>query len=118
MKLTDVYKLLPGPIRLEKVVCQTTGFKVEGPFQTPALFQLQEEQLELVEKLALHGGNLTKAAIEMGVSHPTLRNRLREISDFLAKQSEANKQKRLEILKQIEDGALSPEEGAERLAEL
>ncbi len=115
MKLTDVYKLLKGPLQIEKVGCLTTGFKVEGPFQTPALFQLHEDQLLLVEKLALHGGNLKNVAADLDISYPTLRNRLKEISEFLARHSDEKMRGRLKILKDIEDGTITPDEGAELL---
>jgi hypothetical protein len=118
MKLTDVYKLLKGPIQIEKVGCLSTGFKVEGPFHTPALFQLNEDQLELVEKLAIYGGNLKDLAADLGISYPTLRNRLREVSDFLATHSEAKKQERLKILKDIDEGRINPDAGAELLEKL
>lgn len=115
MKLSDVFKLLKGPIQIEKVGCLTTGFKVEGPFQTPALFQLDEEQLELVEKLVIHGGNLKNLALDIGVSYPTLKNRLNVISEFLARESDEKKRQRLEILKDIDEGRITPDEGAELL---
>lgn len=118
MKLSDVYKLLKGPIQIEKVGCLTTGFKVEGPFQTPALFQLNDDQLDLVEKLAIHGGNLKNLAADLGISYPTLRNRLGEISDFLARKSEGRKQERLKILKDIDEGRITPEGGADLLERL
>ncbi len=112
MKLTDVYKLLKGPLQIEKVGCLATGFKVEGPFQTPALFQLREDQLVLVEKLALYGGNLKNVAADIGISYPTLRHRLQEISDFLARHSDEKKRDRLKVLSDIEDGKITPEDGA------
>ena len=118
MQLSDVFKILKGPIQIEKVGCRTTGFKVEGPFRTPALFQLNEDQLDLVEKLAIHGGNLKNLAADLGISYPTLRNRLREVSDFLGTQSEEKKRERLRILKDIDQGTITPEEGADLLERL
>ena len=118
MKLSAVFKILKGPISIESVRCRTTGFKVEGPFITPALFQLDEEKLRLVESLAIHGGNLKKVAEEMEISYPTLKNRLDEVSAILKQESEELKKKRSEILDMIENGALTPEEGATQLEEL
>ena len=66
MRFTDIFKVLKGPITIEKVRCQTTGFCIEGPFASPAIFQLGEEQLLIVELLAIHGGNLKKVAEDLG----------------------------------------------------
>ena len=118
MKLSAVFKILKGPIRIECVRCQSTGFKVEGPFSTPALFQLNEERIELVESLVRHGGNLKKVAEEISISYPTLKTRLDEIADILKSESEALKSQRSEILSKIENGAITPEQGADLLEAL
>jgi hypothetical protein len=118
LKLSAVFKILRGPISIESVRCRTTGFKVEGPFVAPAIFQLSEEQLKLVESLVIHGGNLKKVAEEIEISYPTLKNRLDEVAQILKRESEELKKKRSEILDKIEKGIISPDEGAEQLEQL
>lgn len=118
MKITDVFKLLKGPIQIEKVKCASTGYAVEGPFETPALFQLNEEQFNIVESLVINGGNLKKVAEEIDVSYPTLRSRLDEIIDLLKVESARMHEKRLEILSAIEKGEITAGEGAKRLQSL
>lgn len=118
MKITEVFKLLKGPIRIEKVKCASTGFSVEGPFETPALFQLDEDQFAIVESLVINGGNLKKVAEEIGVSYPTLRGRLDEIIEILKAESAKMQAKRMEILDSVEKGEISADEGAKRLQSL
>ncbi len=118
MKLSSVYKLLKGPLQIEKVRCLTTGFKVEGPFELPALLQLSGEQIDLVETLVIAGGNLKKVAEILDMSYPTLKNRLDEVGRILKKHSEQQKQKRLAILEQLEAGDISPESAAEKIENL
>ncbi len=118
MKITDVFKLLKGPIIIEKVKCVSTGYAVEGPFETPALFQLNENQFTIVESLVMNGGNLKKVAEEIGISYPTLRTRLDEIIEILKAESTRMQAKRLEILDAIEKGDISPDEGARKLKSL
>ena len=118
MKITDVFKLLKGPIRIEKVKCATTGYSVEGPFETPALFQLNEDQFAIVESLVINGGNLKKVAEEIGVSYPTLRSRLDEIIDTIKAESSRMQAKRMEILDAVDKGEITVDEGAKRLQSL
>jgi len=118
MKITDVYKLVKGPLKIEKVRCETTGMAVEGPFVTPTLFQLKADELVLVESLIINGGNLKKVALDLSVSYPTLRNRLDGVIGFLKNESEKLQIKRSEILDAIEKGTLTPEEGAQKMETL
>ena len=118
MKLSDVFKVLKGPIKIQKVRCESTGFAVEGPFSTPALFQLIEDQLAIVELLVIHGGNLKKVAEDLKITYPTLRNRLDEIIQTVKGESERLQKMRNAILDAIEQGNITPEEGAEQLEAL
>lgn len=118
MKLAEVFKLLKGPIRIEKVRCQSTGFTVEGPFTTPALFQIDEAHLRLVESLVIHGGNLKRVAEEMDISYPTLKNRLDEIGRILKADRSRRSKQRIDILEQIERGEITSEEGSKELKSL
>ena len=113
MKISEVFKILKGPIQIERVKCQTTGFKVEGPFTTPALFQIDSEHLNLVELLVIHGGNLKKVAVELDISYPTLKTRLDNISEILQKERSKSEDKRLKILSDIEEGKLTSEQATE-----
>lgn len=118
MNITDVYKLVPGPIKIEKVRCLTTGVAIEGPFATPAFLKLNEEQMFLVESLILHSGNLKKVAEDVGISYPTLKNRLDDIITIVKQESETMKKKRQDILDLIEKGDITPEQGATLLQAL
>ncbi len=118
MKITDVFKLVPGPLKIEKVRCLTTGVAIEGPFSTPGFFQLNEDQFCIVESLILNAGNLKKVAEDIGISYPTLRNRLDEIIAIIKRESDGMKNKRQEILDSIDKGKITPEEGAQLLESL
>ena len=118
MKITEVFKLVPGPLKIEKIRCLTTGVAIEAPFSTPGFFQLNEEQFCIVESLILNAGNLKKVAEEMGISYPTLRNRLDEIIAVIKRDSDGMKKRRQEILDSIEKGTITPEEGAQLLESL
>jgi hypothetical protein len=118
MKISDVFTLLEGPVVIERVRCKKTGYAVEGPFETPALLQLQHDQFLLVESLIINGGNLKKVAEDLGMSYPTLRNRLDDVISILKSESAVLKSKRMQILDSIEQGVITADEGAKRLKEL
>ena len=114
MKIAEVFKILKGPIQIERVKCVSTGFSVEGPFTTPALYQIDSDNLHLVELLVIHGGNLKKVAEELDISYPTLKNRLDNIADIIRADHKNADRKRMEILEGIEKGRITPESAAEK----
>jgi len=114
MKIADVFKILKGPIQIERVKCVSTGFSVEGPFTTPALYQIDSDHLHLVELLVIHGGNLKKVAVELDISYPTLKNRLDDIGDIIRADHDKCEKQRLEILDDIEHGRITADAAAEK----
>jgi len=53
-------------------------------FKLPRLARLSQEERTLAEALILHGGNLKEMAQDLGISYPTLKKRLTELSNALA----------------------------------
>ncbi len=118
MKISDVFKILKGPIQIERVRCLSSGFAVEGAFTTPILFQIDSDHLRLVELLVLHGGNLKKVAEELDISYPTLKNRLDEIAQIIREAEEKRKKQRVQILDELDRGQMSASEAASRIEDL
>ena len=118
MKIAEVFKILKGPIQIERVKCMSTGFSVEGPFTTPALYQIDGDHLHLVELLVIHGGNLKKVAVELDISYPTLKNRLDQIAEIIEAEHKKSCDKRMAILEDIEKGKLNPEMAAREIEKI
>jgi len=66
-----------------RLVCQNCGSVLEGRFSRSRLFQLSSDQLHFVEILLRCEGKLNRVQEELGLSYPTVRNRLDEIVQAL-----------------------------------
>jgi len=61
------------------MVCRTCGAEIRGQFEMDRLSQLIPEQRYFVEVFLLCEGKLNCVQDELGISYPTVRNRLDEI---------------------------------------
>ena len=118
MKIAEVFRLFEGPVKILKVKDEATGMVIEGDFDAPPYLQLNEAQHLLVESLIIHGGNLKKVAEDIGVSYPTLKIRLDEVSLFYKKTSERIARKKTELMEAVVRGELTAEEAIEVIGRL
>ncbi|AKS42468.1 DUF2089 domain-containing protein [Wenzhouxiangella marina] len=65
--------------------CQTA---VSGHYRLPPLLRLDPSDQEFVEAFVLSSGSLKAMAGQLGVSYPTVRNRLNDIIEQIRKESE------------------------------
>jgi hypothetical protein len=56
--------------------CQT---QVKGRYRLPPVLRLSPEDQQFIERFVLSSGSLKAMAGELGVSYPTVRNRLNDI---------------------------------------
>lgn len=93
--------------------CETT---IQGRFTTGPFSQLTPEQLAFVELFVRNEGRINRMETELGLSYPTIRNRLMEViralgyepgeDEFAGLSDEDRKQ----ILDDLERGAINHEE--------
>ena len=98
--------------------CRGCNLKVEGHFRFPRLMRLKDEHIRLAEAFVLSGGNLKALAQELDISYPTLRKRIDEMVEALRVLRAEDDEAALAILKEIEGGKLSAEEGTRRIKEM
>ena len=94
-----------------------TGVTIEGRFSLGWMGRLTPEQLELVGLLLARRNNLQRLANDLDIAYNTARNRFEEIVVALggAREERPSKAARSDILRRVEAGELTPEEGAELL---
>jgi len=63
--------------------CRNCGTEVEGVYELPALARLSRSEQEFTLQFVGASGSLKQMAGLMGVSYPTVRNRLDEIIEKL-----------------------------------
>ena len=69
-----------GDIVVTRFYCPGSDVTVEGRFEVAIPFaQLNQEQLQFVETFVKCEGKLSRMEGELGLSYPTIRNRLHEV---------------------------------------
>lgn len=95
--------------------CQTT---IENKFEFPTLFSLKKEQLQFIETFILCRGSIKEVEKVLGISYPTVRNKLEEIISELGDPYLVNQEREEEkksILDRLGTGEISPEEAVKLL---
>jgi hypothetical protein len=116
--------LCDGEITVTKIYCRECDTTIEGRFAPGAFFsQLSSEQLAFIETFVRCEGKITRVEAEMGLSYPTIRNRLHEVIRAMGYEpgegdsSGLSDQERREILEALEKGEISYEDAMVRLEE-
>jgi hypothetical protein len=68
-----------GEIIVTRLHCQTCDSSIEGRFAHGAFANLTSEQLGFVETFVRCEGKINRMEDEIGLSYPTIRNRLHEV---------------------------------------
>jgi len=76
-------------LHVSQLVCRTCGAEIRGHFEMDRLSQLIPEQRYFVEVFLLCEGKLNCVQDELGISYPTVRNRLDEIIRALKRERAA-----------------------------
>ena len=71
--------LCGGEITVTRIYCRDCDTTIEGRFEGGPFSQLTQEQLEFAETFIRHEGKITRMEGELGLSYPTIRNRLHEV---------------------------------------
>lgn len=98
--------------------CRNCGTRVEGQFSLSRFATLSEENLEFAETFIKCRGNIKDVERELGVSYPTVRGRLDRVINAMGFGSADATARRREILVQLEQGDIAPEEAVKALKEL
>lgn len=97
-----------------ELACPACATHVKGHFQPRPLAQLSPDLQAFVQVFVRCRGNIREVERELGISYPTVRNRLEAAIEALGRAT-ARPNPRAEILAALERGDLSP---AEAIAQL
>ncbi len=87
---------------------------MEGEFEIPALALISNEDQVFVAAFIRHHGSIKKMGQIFGISYPTVKNRLRALSEKLDV-SYAEPSESLRALEALEQGEISVEEALKRI---
>jgi hypothetical protein len=103
-------------LTVTRLHCETCDTSIEGRFTNGAFAGLTPEQLDFVETFIRVEGRMNRMTDEMGISYPTLRNRLHEVIRALGYEPgkeepvEISDEKRRSVLEELDAGKISAED--------
>jgi hypothetical protein len=107
-----------GPLEVTRLTCHDCAMQIEGRFALPDLLRLNREDQEFILAFVRASGSLKQMGAKLGLSYPTVRNRLDELIARLDARPDTSAAARREILDAVARGELSVKEAAKRLEEL
>jgi len=113
-----------GEILVTRIHCNDCDTTIESRFTGGPFSQLSQEQLDFVETFVRHEGKITRMETELGLSYPTIRNRLHEVIRALGYEPGGveeipglTPEERQRILEDLDKGLISAENAMLRLQE-
>ena len=122
-----------GQLTITECQCSQCQLQMRGEFRPGEFLNLSDDQLTFIHVFLSARGNLSEVERILGVSYPTIRNKLDEINEILAStngdivrveqednekpvsQSMSAEDSRKQILQDVADGKLTPVAAVEKL---
>ena len=109
------------PLEVTRLYCRQCDTALEGHFHLGRFYELSPEQLHFVEVFVRCQGKLNRVQEELGLSYPTVRNRLHDVIRALGYEVDEEEdaldvsEARQAVLSALAAGELTAEEAARRL---
>lgn len=104
-------------LTIVKYKCNHCQTEITGDFKQDSFSKLSQEQRDFIEVFVLKRGSIKAIEKELGISYPTVRNKLDDVAATLGHKVDKDTSK-IEILNMVNNGELSSEEAAKLIAEL
>ncbi|MFW6311970.1 MAG: DUF2089 domain-containing protein [Nanoarchaeota archaeon] len=110
-------------MRVTSLKCPHCNISINGDFRLDKFTRLTPEQLEFVEVFIKSRGNIKEVEREMGISYPTVRNKLDEAIKALGHNvndspDDITAEKRKEVLDMLEKGEVNSQEAVKLLKKI
>ena len=102
-----------GETEITKINCNECGTTLEGHFKLCKFCKLTTEQKTFIDVFIKCRGNIKEVEKELGISYPTVKNKLEDVAGALGYKTEPDtmtSDKRKEILDMINNGEISVED--------
>ncbi|MFL8887144.1 DUF2089 family protein [Helcococcus kunzii] len=104
-------------LSITKYKCNKCKTEINGNFKQDNFSKLTKEQKDFVEIFVLKRGSIKEIEKELGISYPTVRNKLDNVISALGHKVESDTSK-IEILNMLNNGEITSEEATKMLSEL
>jgi hypothetical protein len=95
-----------GDFVVKEVECQGCKTEMRGTFKTNRFHLFGAEDLFFIEIFLKNEGNIKLVEKDLGISYPTVKNRLKQIIKTLGYQQENQSSERIKILNELSDGKI------------
>lgn len=115
--------LCGGEVTVTRIYCRDCDTTIEGRFAGGVFSQLSPEQLSFVELFVRNEGRINRMENELGLSYPTIRNRLHEVIRALGYEPGGEEpggisdEKRQRVLEDLDQGRISAQDAMRLLQE-
>jgi hypothetical protein len=113
-----------GEVHVTRIHCRDCDTTIESRFIATSFAQLTAEQIGFIETFVRCEGKITRMEGELGLSYPTIRNRLHEVIRALGYEPGTNEdaaglsdEDRQKILENLDRGLISAEKAMQLLKE-
>ncbi len=89
LKLFEQCPACGGPLVITEIQCSNCHLKMQGEFKPGLFSSLSDDQTTFVRAFLRVRGNLSEMEKVLGVSYPTIRNKLDEINQALERAEKA-----------------------------
>lgn len=103
------------------LMCKKCNLTISSEFELDDFFKLTTDQILFVKTFIRNRGNIKEVEKELGISYPTVRNKLDEIIEALGYKVEGKydfQNRRKEILARLEKGEITSEQAIRILKEI
>jgi len=85
-------------VKVKSLICESCGTQIEGKYELPVLAGLSERDQQFLLEFIKASGSLKQIAKILGLSYPTVRNRLDEVIERInSAESEVQRKQGQEI---------------------
>lgn len=105
-------------LEVSRLTCPSCALQLEGRFELPPLLRLPRDDLDFVTAFVRASGSLKEMGAHLGLSYPTVRNRLNEIIERLTAAESDRDTKRRAVLDALARGELGVKDATRKLKEL
>lgn len=115
MKMPEKCPSCGGGVLVTKLECVECGSQMEGKFLPCPVCTMEENHRELFDLFMAARGNLKEVQRVLGVSYPTVRNRINGMFEAYEKRADESGLSRMEILEMLKSGKITAADAAELL---
>ncbi len=104
-----------GETKITEIYCKTCETTIRGEFELCKFCRLNEQQKYFVEVFIKNRGNIKEIEKELGISYPTVRNKLDEVISSLGYKLEKPAINQKEIIEKLSKGEINKDEALKML---